>query len=140
MESVLAIAILFMAFLVFMSVFSSSSRTQIQSRNRTAAILLANTLMDELEAHPYGAPAPKSWDTASIDQPVHVWVEGRSVQMDFHKKIEFENKSFIDKNVNEEQDVATITISWRDASGAPQAGVVDPNDNKVLTVRYPVWR
>lgn len=137
-EAILAIFIVLMAFLVFMSVFSSASRQTIQSRDRTAAILLANSLMDELEAHPYGAPAPQSWSNP-VDRPVAVWVQGKRTTMDFHKKVEFENGSFVG-SVAGDSDVATITINWREASGAPQSGVVDPQDNKVLRVRYPVWR
>lgn len=140
MEVTLAIAIVFMAFVIFMSVFSGASRATIQSRDRTAAILLANSIMDELEAHPYGAPKPKSWET-DVDRPVQVWVQGRPTQMDFHKKVEFLNKSFIgDSPAKEDFDVATITISWREASGFSQPGVVNPADNKVLTARFPVWR
>lgn len=138
MEAVLAIAILLIAFLVFMSVFSSSSRTQIQTRNRTAAILLANSLMDEFEAHPYGSPEPKWW-SSPVDQPVKVWVHGKPVQMDFHKKLEYENGSFVGK-AEGDTDVVKITISWREAAGDAQPGVVDPGDNKVLTARFPVWR
>lgn len=140
-EAILAIAICLMAFLVFMSVFSSSSRATIQSRDRTAAILLANTLMDEFEAHPYGSPAPKAW-TEKTNRPVRVWVGGRLVQMDFHKEIKFENGSFVGQpsGAQADEDVCTITISWREASGDKQSPVVDPNDNKSLVARYPVWR
>jgi hypothetical protein len=138
MEAILAITILVMAFMVFMTVFSSSSRLTIQSRDRTAAIMLCNSLMDELEAHPWGAPAPKSW-SLPVQQPVGVWVEGRHTQMVFHAKVEFENGSAVGL-VDGDQDVATITISWREGTGTKQPGVVVPDDNKVLTARYPVWR
>ena len=137
-ELIIAIAVVLMAFVVFMTVFSSSSRGSLQSRNRTAAILLANSLMDEIEAHPYGAPAPKSW-TSAVDQPVHVWVEGRNQIMDFHKKLTYQNGSFVG-NVTGDQDLVTINISWREGIGDTQSGVVDPQDNKVLSVRSPVWR
>lgn len=137
-EAILAICICFMAFMVFMSVFSSSSRSAIQSRNRTAAILLANSLMDEFEAHPFGSPAPKSW-TDKVDRPVRVWVQGRLTQMDFHKEIKFENGSFVGLS-DGDQDMCTITISWREAAGDKQSPVVDPDDNKSLVARYPVWR
>ena len=137
-EIVLAIVIIFMAFMVFMSVFSSSSRSSVQSRNRTAAILLANSLMDEFEAHPYGAKSPRSW-TTPVDQPVHVWVQGRATQMDFHKKVEFLNHSFVG-DVAGDEDVCTITISWREGIGDKQSPVVVADDNKVLQVSYPVWR
>lgn len=137
-EAILAIAICFMAFMVIITVFQSSSRATIQSRDRTAAILLANSLMDEFEAHPYGDPEPKWWSD-KVDHPVNVWVEGRLTQMDFHKKIDYKNGSFVGKAAAEEDEVF-ITISWREAAGAKQSPVVDPDDNKVLTARYPVWR
>ncbi|MBT9582882.1 hypothetical protein IV102_06005 [bacterium] len=139
-ESILAICICFMAFFVFMSVFSSASRATIQSRDRTAAILLANSLMDEFEAHSYGSPRPKSWNEM-LERPVRVWVEGRLTEMNFHKQVKFKNGSFVgESGGNEEEDECFITISWREASGHKQTPVVDPNDNKVLVARYPVWR
>ena len=137
-EALLAICICFMAFAVFMSVFSNASRATVQSRNRTAAIWLANSLMDELEAHPYGEPRPKSWDTP-VDNPVHVWVEGNAVAMDFHKKIEFETKGATGESA-EARDLATITISWHENMGEKQTPVVLPDDNKSLVVRYPLWK
>ncbi len=137
-EALLAICICFMAFAVFMSVFSSSNRASVQSRNRTAAILLANTLLDELEAHPYGQKRPQSWDT-QVDQPLRIWVEGNLVEMDFHKEIKFESKGAIGES-EDPKDMATITISWRENMGEKQAPVVRPDDNKSLVVRYPLWR
>jgi hypothetical protein len=138
-ESILALCIVLMAFLVFMSVFSSSSRATVQSRNRTGAILLANTLIDEFEAHPYGAPAPKWW-TSTQDQPLAVWVEGKQPLMAYHKKLEYEKGGSFVGNGNGDDDVVVVTISWQEAGGDPQAGVVVPTDNKVLKFRYPVWR
>lgn len=137
-EALLAICICFMAFAVFMSVFSNASRASVQSRNRTAAILLANSLMDELEAHPYGEPRPQSWDT-DVDRPLHIWVEGNAVEMDFHKKIDFETNGAVGGSDNP-RDTATITISWHENMGEKQTPVVRPDDNKSLVVRYPLWR
>lgn len=137
-EALLTICICFMAFAVFMSVFSNASRATVQSRNRTAAVLLANTLLDELEAHPYGQKRPQSWDT-KVDHPVNVWVEGNKVEMDFHKEIVFETRGAIGESENE-RDMATITISWRENMGVKQTPVVNPDDNKSLVVRYPLWR
>ena len=142
-EALLALSLVLMAFVVFMSVFSSSSRATVQSRNRTGAILLANTLMDEFEAHPYGAPAPKWW-TSTEDRPLGVWVEGKAPLMAYHKKIEYEksagNTSSFVGTASGEDDVVLVTISWQEAGGDPQSGVVIPSDNKVLKFRYPVWR
>ncbi|MFN8610345.1 MAG: hypothetical protein U0931_22600 [Vulcanimicrobiota bacterium] len=137
-ESILAICICFMAFAVFSSVFSNARRATVQSRDRTAAILLANTLMDELEAHPYGEAAPQWW-SSQVDHPVRAWVEGNLVEMDFHKRVDFETKGAIGLSA-EDKDVATITISWHENMGQPQTPVVVPTDNKSLVVRYPLWR
>lgn len=138
MELVLTLALVVMAFLVFMSIFSSSSRHSVQSRNRTVAILLANNLMDEFEAHKYGDPAPPSW-TQPLAQPVQVWVESRSQQMDFHKRLQFQNGSFVG-NTTGDQDLVNVTISWREGHGVRQPGGVEPDDDKVLTFSVPVWR
>jgi len=137
-ELILGLAVMLISLLVFFSVFSSSSQHSVQSRNRTVATMLANTMMDEIAAHPYGSPRPKSW-TAAVDRPVQAWVEGNPQEMDFHKKIEFQNGSFVGDAAGD-TDLATVTISWREGVGVPQAGVVNPQDNKVLKVQMPVWR
>ena len=137
-ESIMAIVLCFMAFAVFTSVFSNARRATEQSRARTGAILLANTMMDELEAHPYGEAAPKWWSSQE-DHPLHVWVESNEVHIDYHKKVDFETKGAIGES-SDDKDVATITISWRENMGEPQTPVVRPDDNKSLVVRYPLWR
>jgi Tfp pilus assembly protein PilV len=129
--------IILMALVVFLTVFSNSSRNSAQSRNRTAAILLANSMMDEIEAHPYGAPEPKSW-TTPISHPLAVWVQGRPVQMDFHLKVSYLNGSFFNVT-HDNQDLMNITISWKEGAGDAQTGAA-VGDNKVLTVQDPVWR
>lgn len=137
-ELSLAFFLVIIATLVFLTIFSSSSRQSMQSRNRTVAVILANSIMDEIEAHPYGAPEPPAW-TAPVDQPVQVWVEGQPQNMDFHKQLKYSNGSFIGKASNDTDEV-TITISWREGVGDSQPGVVDSGDNKILTVRTPVWK
>ena len=137
-ELVLTLALVVMAFIAFMTIFSNSSRHSVQSRNRTVAIMVANNLMDEIEAHKYGDKAPQAW-TRVLEQPVKVWVESRSQQMDFHKRLQFLNGSFVG-NATADQDLVNITISWREGHGVRQTGGVDPEDDKVLTVSVPVWR
>ena len=137
-EISLALFLVFVATMVFLSIFSSSSQQSLQSRNRTVAIVLANSLMDELEAHPFGAPEPPSWQQ-TLDQPVKVWLQGRHQEMDFHKLLTFLNGSCIGKTQGD-SDVVTITISWHEGQGNTQAGAVVPTDNKILVVQMPVWR
>lgn len=138
-ELVFALSILLMAFVVILTVFTKSNRYAVQSRNRTAAILLANSVMEEVEAHPYGSPRPKSW-LYDVDTPVKVWTEGKRREMDFHKKIEFQNNSFVDASVANVTDLVTVTISWHEGIGLPEPGVVKAGDDKVLVIKDPVWR
>lgn len=138
-ELVFALSILLMAFVVILTVFTKSNRYAVQSRNRTAAILLANSMMEEVEAHPYGSPKPKSW-VYEVDTPVKVWTEGKRREMDFHKELKFENGSFIDTTKTDTHDTVTITISWHEGVGLPEPGGVKPGDDKVLVVKDPVWR
>ena len=137
-ECIIALLVAALALVTFLSVFSSGSRHAVQSRNRTVAILMAETLFDEIEAHPYGEPAP-TWWTSQSDEPVEVIVNGRPQQMLFHKRIDYANGSFIG-NTNGNEDLLTITISWRENVGDRQSGVVVPQDNKVLSLEVPVWR
>lgn len=135
-ELILAFAVGLGALLVFLSVFGTSGRQALQTRNRSVAILLAETLLDEIEAHPYGEPAPRYW-TEEIDTPVSVRIAGRPQEMVFHKHLTYENGSFVGAGAGV-SDVVTITITWREGAGDQQTA--DPNLNKELVVRVPVWR
>lgn len=135
-ELILAIALAGVATLVFLSVFGTSSKHAVQTRNRTVATMIAQSLMDEIEAHPYGEPAPKAWDEADV-APVAVWVNGRPQEMRFHQSLTFENGSCIGKKAGED-DVVTVTLTWKEGVGNDQTST--PQDNKQLVVRVPVWK
>lgn len=137
-EVVLAIGVLAMAIQVFLTVFSNSGRQALQTRNRTAAILHANSLMDEIEAHPYGDAKPLNWATGVV-RPATVIVQGRDQLMEFHQEVEFENGSFIGGSA-QSRDLVTITLTWKEGVGDDQTSKGRPEDNKELVVRVPVWR
>jgi hypothetical protein len=142
MEIILGLALIVIALVAFLSISSSSTQQALQSRNHTVAIVLANTLFDEVQAHQlqhYGEPPPKDW-SATVQHPVQAWVEGRVQQMDFHAAVNTTNGSFTDKAKTENYDNVNITISWHEGEGNPQAGVIDPKDNKVYSVLVAVWR
>jgi len=139
MEIILALGVLAMATVVFLTVFSSSGSQALQTRNRTAAILLANSLIDEIEAHPYGDKAPKTWTTGVV-RPATVVVAGRDQQMEFHQELEFLNGSFIGAGSSETRDQVTITLTWKESAGGDQTSKGRADDNKELVVRVPVWR
>jgi Tfp pilus assembly protein PilV len=127
-ELLLAAFIAVMAIYAFMTVFSNSSKHALQTRNRTTAILHAQSLMDEIEVHPYGSPAPKSWQTG-VQKPVTLVVHGRPQEMSFNQQLSFENGSFVGQSANA-SDLVTIRITWKESAGG----------NKELVVRVPVWR
>lgn len=138
-ELLIAIAIAGLALLVFLSVFGNSARHATQTRNGNAATYLAHSLMDEIEAHPYGDPAPRSWD-AGVVTPCEIWVNGRPVQMRFHQRLAFENGSFVGLT-NGTSDLVTITLTWKENAGDDQTTDESlPGANKELVVRVPVWR
>lgn len=137
-EVLMALAVIAVALLVFLSVFSSSGHHAVQSRNRTVAVMLAQTLLDEFEAHPYGEPEPPSWQETT-EEPVTVWVQGRKQEMVFHKEITCANGSFVGDST-ENQDLITLTITWSEGVGDKLTEGVVAADNKELQVQYPVWR
>lgn len=136
-EILIAVGIAGLAMMVFLSVFGTSGKHAVQTRNRTAATMLAHSLMDEIEAHPYGEPAPKAWGTGWV-APVTVWVNGRPQEMRFHQTLSFENSSFVDSKKTQVQDVVTVTLTWKEGVGDDQTSTAQ--DNKQLVVRVPVWK
>ena len=140
-EIIIALALLVFGIMTFLSVFSSSARQATQSRNRTVATIHAENLLEEVQAHPYGEPAPKTWDEETV-QPIELWLSGREQRVVIAQKFEFENGSFVG-TANGDQDLVTITLSWKERGGNkdnpdPVAGQTE--DNKSLKVQVPVWR
>lgn len=133
MELVIACGLIVFGLVVFFSVFSTSAKHSNQTRNSTVAHLLATNLLEEFDAHTYGAPEPLSW-TTEVDVPAELWIQGKKQQMQFRKTIEYANGSFVGK-AQDNSDLVTVTITWREAAGESKAG-----DNKQLQIQVPVWR
>ena len=131
-EILFAFSLICISVFTLISVFSKGSKHAVMSRNRTVAILLTHTLLDEVKAHPYGSKRPLRWNETK-ENPVTVWVEGRQQNMDFTKEIRFKNGSFVDEGEGENFDEVTITVRWKEGAGVN-------NGNKELTVKVPVWR
>ena len=138
---VIACALIVFGLVVFFSVFSTSAKHSNQTRNSTVAHLLATNLMEEFEAHPYGAPEPQGW-TSEEDIPAEIWIKGKKQAMKFHKKIAYANGSFIGKT-DDDSDLVTVTITWRENVGSKKTDGTVPSggdDNKELEIQVPVWR
>lgn len=137
-EIMIALAVSAIALAAFLTVFSKNNSHAVGSRNKTVAILMAQSLMDDIESHAYGQPAPQWWSEEK-ENPVSVWIGGREQRMDYQKSVAYENGSFVgDGDGNETSDVVTITINWRENFGNDQQASSDAN--KELFVRVPVWR
>lgn len=132
METILAFFIMAVAFVVLFSVFSGGFRQAVQSRNRTVAIMYAQTLLEEIKAHPWGAPAPQSWTTPTA-RPVDVVVEGRKQHYEFAQKVTFTTGAFIGTDKEKDYDEVTITLNWHE-------GVGKNPEKKELVVKTAVWR
>lgn len=130
-ELIIAITLMVTAVFTLISVFTRGSRQAVMSRNRTVAILLCHSLMDELKAHRFGTPGPDRWREPR-ETPVTSYVEGRPQQMEFSKTLSFANGSFIGEQPGDTDEV-TIKIEWQEGLGKNQG-------RKDLTVKVPVWR
>ena len=136
-EVVIASAILFGVLMSFLSVFESSYASNQQTRDRMVATILAQSFLEEVEAHPYGYGPPPNWGSDVQDRPARIWIEGRQVDMSFSKTFSYLNGSFVGKT-KDDTDVVTITITWRETGRADM--VAGSEDKKKLVVAVPVWR
>lgn len=141
MELIVAFCLIVIGFFTFFQVFSTGSQHAIQTQNRAAANMLAQSYMDDFRGHTFGAPKPPLWDEP-IDKPVRMILKDRETEFVFHKKIEYQTRAFIGET-NGDRDKVTLTITWKELAGSNQAlGAPTgfPQDNKMLRVEMPVWR
>jgi type II secretory pathway pseudopilin PulG len=131
-ESLMAFFVMAVAFVALMSVFSGGAHEAMQSRNRTVALLYAESFLEEVRAHPYGAPAPKRWKSDTV-RPVKVQVEGREQVMEFSQEVSYANKSFVGGS-SENTDEVTLRLRWKESLGTKK------DHHKELVVKVPVWR
>ena len=124
-EVVLAAFILVLASLILFRAFTANKRLAVQNRNRTAAQLLIGNLFEEIQAHPYGLPAPKdwppdkepgaNWQSAGFPevQEIPAYVEGKVQKMVFHRRLSYEGSMV--GNGTKNYDLATVTIQWSES-------------------------
>src|SRR5688572_17489312 len=110
-ELLVATLVLGLVFLVFLLVFSTSYTHSLQTRNRMVATILINTLLEEVEAHPYGSKPTANWGANVFETPADVWIEGRRVDMKFRQTFSYLNGSFAGVgNLTESSDVVNVTV------------------------------
>lgn len=138
LEIIIALAVSLVVLVAFLTVFSNSNRVAVASRHRSVAIVIAQGMMDDIEAHTYGNPAPANW-SQSQEEPVYVWVGDRQQKMAFEKTVSFQNGSFVGDST-ESSDLVTLVVSWREGVGDTQTDQALTAHNKKLEVQVPVWR
>lgn len=139
MELVVALCLIVVGFFTFFSVFSTGAHHAVQTQNRAAANMLAQSYMDDFRAHTFGAPAPALW-SEKTDRPVRMVINDRETEFVFNKTIAFETGAFIGTAAGD-KDKVTLTIGWNEPVGSNQTqGAASAFGNKMLKVEMPVWR
>lgn len=133
-EIIIALFIIVVGFFAFFSVFATGSHHAVQTQNRAAANILAQSYLEEFREHTYGTEAPRSWSEPE-EKPVRMVIKGRETELVFHKEITFANGSFVGTKQGD-QDKVTMEITWREFAGGKNVS----DDNKSMTVEMPVWR
>lgn len=122
-EVLLALSVAVAALLLLSANFASSNRLARATRDRTVALVLAGNMVEDLEAHPFGTPAPASWPTdappaAGWEQGglpsvvrIPIRVERRPQEMVFYRQLSFKNGSAVGRAAGA-WDAATLTIWW----------------------------
>lgn len=130
-ELLVALALVVTAVFTLITVFTRGSRHAVMSRNRTVGILVCHSTMDEMKAHLFGQPAPKSWDEPK-QAPVTIYLEGRPQAMEFTRTISFSTGAFVGKSAGNTDEV-TIKVEWSE-------GIGENNGHKEMSIKVPVWR
>ena len=136
-EIIVALCVAIFAMFTLIRVFSVNYKYSTMSRNRSVATIICHSLMDEVEAHPFGTAVPPAW-AEKVEVPVGVWIEGKPQDMTFHKKIEVKTGGFDGSKPAETKDLVTITLSWREGVGPDE--LPNSDDDHQMVMKVPVWR
>jgi Tfp pilus assembly protein PilV len=139
-EAVIAIAVMAITLAVLVSVISTGYRQAGHDRNRVLGTLWAESTLEEIQAHRYGAPHPDTWGTLAqpVSRRIELLVEGRPVQVDMTRYVESAtdkggNLSFFDAEISNSGDVLRIHITWT-------ASLPGHSEEHELEVFTDVWR
>ncbi len=153
MDGILSSFLVAVALVALYGAFGGSYRHSVMTRNQIAAAFLVNSFFEEVEAHPYGSPAPASWPVASVGkvtlvdppagwqgagfpstQTLPVYVEGRVQASNYHRQLTLANGSFLGA-AQGNWDEITLTITWEESGSK-----VNVTGLKRLTAKRLVWR
>jgi hypothetical protein len=111
LELVIAMAILVVGFLTVMTCFAVSYRHAVLSLDRELVYALSQDLLQQVKAHPYGAPQPLDW---SRPRRIDVLSEGRPVQVVLQPTVTAKTGALFGKT-SEPTDEIQILIQWSEA-------------------------
>ena len=118
-EVIVTVFIIAAGFLLLYTVFSLHVRHSLLSRNRITAELIADSVIEEIKAHPYGDPAPDSWKKPVITYAV---IQGHRIMTTYKKDIQCTyNGSFVGK-VPGYTDMVTVKLTWTEGTGTEGSG------------------
>jgi type II secretory pathway pseudopilin PulG len=120
-EIILALALLIVTGFAMLSFFTQSGKHAVHTRHRKLALVTAQNLLEEVRAHPYGEPAPKTWplDPQNPLTESYLFVlAGNRQAEDFKKSMTFQNGSLIGKT-QDDFDEVTVKVTWED-QGDPE--------------------
>lgn len=149
-EVLVAVALLLYASVAFFKVYSVSVQYAGHTKDRALANMLAESLLEEVEAHQFGGAAPAQWGLSKgltgdwYPVEYELWVEGRRNQTVFNVQWNLEKGSFIGRQGGD-WDLVTIVISWREGTGSniDYGDFRDrfyQDDTMHLVIQEPVWR
>lgn len=127
-EVLIVVLVVSFGFLALMTVYMSNVRHSTQSRGRMLAILVVESLLNEIKDHPYGTPPPEEWGDRDTGKPAvevfQVIVQGRPVLTSFDKRIRIApegNGSFFDPSKKQGLDTVEVTVRWREGTADASA-------------------
>ena len=137
-EVLVATVVLVLGLLVIVTSFGVDLRHSAQTREKQLALFVAENLLEEIAAHPFGLPKPKRWGSRELPQEYEffVVVDGRQVQNKYKHFVEYGDGatgSFFGHS-KKDFDRVRVVISWREQEAQGNFEV------RTLEFETDVWR
>lgn len=125
-EIVIALLLIAVALSILLVSWKRSRQLAALTRNRAAAVLQAENLLEEIRAHRFGQPAPASWQAPHLP-PLEIWVNEKRQSLSIRQELSYKTGAFVGKPApDKSRDEVTIKLTWDNPSGE-------------LQVTVPVW-
>ena len=129
LEVVVALLLVLFAFAMLQMSWKRSRDLALHTRARAAAVLLAQSLLEEIRGHDFGSPAPAHWEQTPR-APLEYYVDGRLQALVLRQRVSCETGAFLGR-VSGDRDQVTVRVEWDRPAPLPPGEV---------EVKVPVWR